>query len=37
MWGYGLFRSGSGQGQVGGIYKGGNETSGSMKCGEVLD
>jgi len=37
MWGYGLDRSGSGQGQVAGTCEGGNEPSGSIKCGEFLD
>ena len=37
MWRYGLDRSGSGQGQVTGTCKGGNEPSGSIKCGEFLD
>ena len=34
MWGYGLDRTGSGQGQVAGTGECGNEPSGSMKCGE---
>jgi len=37
MWGYGLDRAGSGQGQVAGTYEYGNEPSGSIKCGEFLD
>jgi len=37
MWGYGLDRTGSEQGQVAGTCECGNETSGSMKCGEFLD
>ena len=37
MWGYGLDRAGSGQGQVAGICECGNEPSGSIKCGEFLD
>jgi len=36
-WGYGLDRSGSGQGQVVGTCEYGNEPSGSIKCGEFLD
>ena len=35
--GHGLDCSGSGQGQVEGICKDGNEPSGSIKCGEFLD
>jgi hypothetical protein len=35
--GYGLDRSGSGQGQVVGTCECGNEPSGSIKCGEFLD
>jgi hypothetical protein len=35
--GHGLDRSVSGQGQLVGICKGGNEPSGSMKCGKLLD
>ena len=37
MWGYGLDRPGSGQGQVAGTCECGNETSGSVKCGEFLN
>jgi len=37
MWGYGLDRNGSGYGQVVGTYECGNEPSGSIKCGELLD
>jgi len=37
MWGYGLDRSGSGKGQVAGTCEGGNEASGSIKFGELLD
>jgi hypothetical protein len=37
MWGHGLDRSGSGQGQVSGTCKCGNECSGSIKCGKFLD
>jgi len=37
MWGYGLDRAGSGQGQVAGTCECGNEPSGSIKCGEFLD
>ena len=37
MWGCGLDRAGSGQGQVAGTCECGNEPSGSMKCGEFLD
>ena len=36
MWGYGLDRAGSGQGQVTGTCDSGNEPSGSIKCGEFL-
>jgi hypothetical protein len=36
-WGYGLNRSGSGQGQVAGTCEWGNEPSGPIKCGEFLD
>jgi len=35
--GYGLDRNGSGQGQVAGTCKCGNEPLGSIKCGEFLD
>jgi len=35
--GYGIDRAGSGQGQVAGAFECGNEPSGSMKCGEILD
>jgi hypothetical protein len=34
--GHGLDLSGSGKGQVAGIFKRGTETSGSMKCEEFL-
>jgi hypothetical protein len=37
MWGYGLDPSGSAQGQVAGCCECGNETLGSIKCGEFLD
>jgi len=37
MWGHGLVRSGSGQGQVRGTCKRGNELSGSIKRGEFID
>ena len=37
MWGHGLDRSGSGQGQVMGTCECGNEPSGSIKCGEFLE
>ena len=37
MWGYGLDRAGSGQGQVAGTCECGNEALGSIKCGEFLD
>ena len=37
MWGYGMDRAGSGQGQVAGTCECGNEPSGSVKCGEFLD
>ena len=37
MWGHGLERGGSGQGQVAGICECGNEPSSSIKCGEFLD
>jgi hypothetical protein len=36
-WEYGLDRSGSGQGQVASTCVCGNEHSGSIKCGKVLD
>ena len=35
--GYGLDRAGSRQGQVAGTRDCGNETSGSIKCGEFFD
>ena len=35
--GCGLDRAGSGQGQVAGTCECGNESSGSIKCGEFLD
>ena len=35
--GYGLDRAGSRQGQVAGTGDCGNETSGSIKCGEFFD
>ena len=37
MWGYGMGRAGSGQGQVAGTCEFGNEPSGSIKCGKFLD
>jgi hypothetical protein len=37
MWGYGLDRAGSGQGQVAGTCECGNEPSGSIKCGAFID
>jgi hypothetical protein len=37
MWGYGLDRADSGQGQVAGTCECGNDPSGSTKCGEFLD
>ena len=37
MWGFGMDRDGSGQGQVTGICDYGNEPSGSIKCGDFLD
>jgi len=37
MWGYGLDRESSKQGQVAGSCEYGNEPSGSRKCGESLD
>ena len=37
MWEHGLDRAGSGQGQVARTCEYGNETSGSVKCGEFLD
>ena len=37
MWGYGMDRSGSGQGQVAGTCESGDELLGSIKCGEYLD
>ena len=36
-WGHGLNRCGSGLGQMAGCCEYGNESSGSMKCGEFLD
>ena len=35
--GHGLDRAGSRQGQAAGTCEGGNEPSGSIKCGEFLD
>ena len=37
MWGQGLDRAGSEEGQVAGTCECGNEPSGSIKCGEFLD
>jgi hypothetical protein len=37
MWGNGLDRVGSGQGQLGGTCECGNESSGSIKCREFLE
>ena len=37
MWGYGLDRADSGQGQVAGTYECSNKPSGSIKCGEFFD
>jgi len=37
MWGLGLDRSGSGQGQVTGICEGGNELSGSIKVTGICE
>ena len=37
LWGYGLDRAGSGQGQVAGNCEWGNEPSGSVNCREFLD
>jgi len=37
MWGCGLDRSDSEQGQVTGSCEHGNEPSGSIKCGEFLE
>ena len=37
MWGYGLDRAGSEQGQVAGTCDCGNEPLGSVQCGEFLD
>jgi hypothetical protein len=37
MWGHGLYRAASGQGQVVGACECGNEPSSSLKCGEFLD
>ena len=37
MWGYGLDRTGAGQGQVAGTCDCRNEPSGFIKCGEFLD
>jgi hypothetical protein len=36
-WGYGLDWCSSGQVEVAGTYKRGDETSGSIKCGEFLN
>ena len=36
-WGHGLYRCGSGHGHVAGSCECGNEPSGSLKCGEVLE
>jgi hypothetical protein len=36
-WGHGLDLSGSEKGQVVGFCECGNEYSGSIKCGEILD
>jgi len=35
MWGYGLDRAGSGQGQIAGTYECGNEPSGSVKMWDI--
>jgi len=37
MWGHGLDRSGSGEGQLAGTCEWGNAPSGSIKCEEFLD
>jgi hypothetical protein len=37
MWGCGLDRAGSVEGQVVGICECGNDPSGSIKCGKFLD
>jgi len=37
MWGHGLDRGGSGQGQVAGTYECVNEPSASVRYGEFLD
>ena len=37
MWGHGLDRCGSGEGQVAGCCECNNELSGSIKCGELHD
>jgi len=37
MWGYGPDRAGSGLGQVAGTFDCGNDPSGSIKFGELLD
>ena len=37
MWGDGLDRAGTGQGQAAGTCLCGDEPSGSIKCGEFLD
>jgi hypothetical protein len=37
MWGYGLDRSGSVEGQVADTSECGKEPSGSMNCGEFID
>ena len=37
MWGYGVDRAASVEGQVAGTGECGSELSGSIKCGEFLD
>jgi hypothetical protein len=37
MWGYGVNRAGSGQGQLAGSSNSGNKPSRSIKCEEFLD
>ena len=37
IWGYGLDRAGSGEGQMAGACECGNEPLGSINCGEFLD
>jgi len=37
MWGYGLDRAGSAYGQMAGTFECGNESSDSIKYGEIFD